>query len=184
MLDLTQTAEPAKLPISIDDAMEHCRVIDNTEAGLLREYIEAATHMCEQWTGRKFITQTWVERFDAFPAGTICLALYPIQSISAVRYTDPDGASQTVSASDYTHRAGRLPNQLTLNTGKHWPTGTDVEVEYIVGAAEAPAAARQAIRLLVGHWYENRESVLVGTISSELPHAVTSLLQSVRVRGV
>ncbi len=33
-----------------------------------------------------------------------------------------------------------------------------------------------AILLLIGHWYLNRESVVVGSISSELPMAVESLI--------
>ena len=35
---------------------------------------------------------------------------------------------------------------------------------------------KQAILLLVGHWYANRESVVVGTISAEVPMGVPALL--------
>lgn len=34
----------------------------------------------------------------------------------------------------------------------------------------------QAILLLVGHWYANREAVVTGTISTEVPLAVDRLL--------
>ncbi|RTR01943.1 head-tail connector protein [Halomonas nitroreducens] len=33
-----------------------------------------------------------------------------------------------------------------------------------------------AMLLLVGHWYENRESVVLGTIASDLPMAVDALI--------
>ncbi|WP_312378837.1 head-tail connector protein [Pseudomonas oryzihabitans] len=34
----------------------------------------------------------------------------------------------------------------------------------------------QAILLLVGHWYANREAVVIGTIASDVPLAVERLL--------
>lgn len=34
-----------------------------------------------------------------------------------------------------------------------------------------------AMLLVIGHWYANRESVVVGTITSELPMAVDSLVK-------
>jgi hypothetical protein len=39
-----------------------------------------------------------------------------------------------------------------------------------------PETIRTAMRLLVGHWYENREATVVGTTAAELPLAVESLL--------
>jgi uncharacterized phage protein (predicted DNA packaging) len=35
---------------------------------------------------------------------------------------------------------------------------------------------RQAVLLLVGHWYANREAVVIGTITAEVPLAVDRLL--------
>nr|WP_247741349.1 head-tail connector protein [Luteibacter sp. SG786] len=35
----------------------------------------------------------------------------------------------------------------------------------------------QAVRLLVGHWYSNREAVVVGEVSSQLELGVERLLQ-------
>ena len=37
-----------------------------------------------------------------------------------------------------------------------------------------------AMLLLIGHWYANRESVVLGTITSELPMAVESLISPYR----
>lgn len=45
-------------------------------------------------------------------------------------------------------------------------------------------AIRSAILLMVGHWYENREAVIVGTSASELPLAVERLLHPYRVYRV
>lgn len=37
-----------------------------------------------------------------------------------------------------------------------------------------------AMLLLIGHWYENRESVVVGTIVADLPMAVEALISPYR----
>lgn len=66
----------------------------------------------------------------------------------------------------------------------------DAAVEYvqqhcdrrIVESPEGPEQmaltkdVEQAILLLVGHWYANREAVAVGTIATEMPLAVERLL--------
>ena len=50
-----------------------------------------------------------------------------------------------------------------------------------VGNALHPTKAiQQGILLLVGHWYVNRESVVIGTIATALPKATDSLWQPYR----
>lgn len=41
-----------------------------------------------------------------------------------------------------------------------------------------------AMLLLIAHWYAHREAVVVGTITSEVPMAVASLLQPYRIYGI
>lgn len=41
-------------------------------------------------------------------------------------------------------------------------------------------AVTTAMLLLIGHWYESREAVVIGSISSELPMAVEALLTPYR----
>lgn len=47
---------------------------------------------------------------------------------------------------------------------------------------EIPEPIRQAMKLLCGHWYENREAVTVGVMSRSMEFAVNSLLWSQAVR--
>jgi uncharacterized phiE125 gp8 family phage protein len=44
-----------------------------------------------------------------------------------------------------------------------------------------PPAIKQAILLLVGHWFANRETVVIGTIVAQMPSAVEALLSTYRV---
>jgi uncharacterized phiE125 gp8 family phage protein len=60
-----------------------------------------------------------------------------------------------------------------------------VAVEYTAGygdtAADVPAPLRQAMLLMIGHWYEHREAVITGSISTGLPLAARALLAPYRV---
>ena len=50
-------------------------------------------------------------------------------------------------------------------------------ITYEAGTLELPATVQQAILLLVGHWYDNREAVVVGSVTSvEVGMAVKNLL--------
>jgi len=44
-----------------------------------------------------------------------------------------------------------------------------------------PEKVKSAIKLLVGHWYKNREAVVTGTVPRPLEMAVQSLLSQNRV---
>lgn len=46
-----------------------------------------------------------------------------------------------------------------------------------------PADLRQAILMLVGHYYENREATLVGVSAEEVPYGVQSILDQHRAWG-
>jgi uncharacterized phiE125 gp8 family phage protein len=59
-----------------------------------------------------------------------------------------------------------------------------VTVTYVAGYGPAgddvPAAIRHAMLLLIGHWYEHRESVVVGGNPVQVPLAVQALLRPYR----
>jgi uncharacterized phiE125 gp8 family phage protein len=79
-----------------------------------------------------------------------------------------------------------IPGWLQLQDGESWPTHKTaldaVQVEFTAGygdtADTVPATARQVVKLLLSHWYENREGVLTGTISKPLEFAISSLARS------
>jgi uncharacterized phage protein (predicted DNA packaging) len=43
-----------------------------------------------------------------------------------------------------------------------------------------PADLDQAVKLLVGHWYENRETTLVNLTAQELPYGVADIVRNYR----
>jgi uncharacterized phiE125 gp8 family phage protein len=96
-----------------------------------------------------------------------------------------------------TNSGGALPAGLTANTDYYVRdmSGNDFKLAASAGGAaiditgagtgthflgEVPAALRQAMLLLIGHWYENRESVTFDNVAM-LPQAVDALLAPHRV---
>lgn len=139
------------------------------------------------------MTQTWKATWtETFPK-VIELVLPPIRSIESIVYLDPDGAQQTLDPSDYrvTGLGGWL-TEITPAAGRTWPSTQCVReavtVTFVSGygddADDVPPQLRQAIRFLIGHWYENRSAVERSTFVTsfaEVPLTVQELLRPFRV---
>lgn len=178
---------PTVEPVSLAEAKTHLRVdIDDDDAyisGLIaaaREYLEGATR-------RAFLTQTWRLSLDAWPwpPAQIELPLPPLQAVNSIKYRDSDGTQTTVDSGDYIVDTDSEPGRIVLDYGESWPSETlypanPIQIEFEAGygdaATDVPQYLRQAVLLLVGHWYENREPVVIGTVHKELPLAVDSLI--------
>lgn len=140
--------------------------------------------------GRCLLSQTWRQTVDHCWPPVIGLTLPPIQSVDAVKYIDGDGVQRTLAPSAYrVTGAGSWLTEIAPAYGQTWPTvrwqAETIEVEftsgYGTGADDVPAPILQAIRLLVGHLYQNREAVNVGNITGEIPFGVRSLLAPLKV---
>lgn len=171
---------PAEQPVSLAEAKAHCRVDHTDEDALIGSLIAAATGHLDGASGilgRCMVTQEWALDLDAFPE-TIALPLAPVVTVDAVKYIDGSDALQTLDAAEYVVSNGRIEAAPDAD----WPVTRDrqgaVTVEFTAGygaAEDVPAALKAAMLLMIGHWYANRESVIVGTIASELPMAVQAL---------
>jgi uncharacterized phiE125 gp8 family phage protein len=99
---------------------------------------------------------------------------------------DEDSVLQTWASTKYKvdPAGGEEAARVMLADGEEWPdTDLDpnsVEVEFKAGygtaAANVPDTIKAAMKLLVGHWFENREEVITGTISTDIPMATKALL--------
>jgi uncharacterized phiE125 gp8 family phage protein len=111
----------------------------------------------------------------------------PVVSITSVSYVDEAGATQTLSSS--TQYAARLGDEnravIFPRYDIVWPTvrrqRDAVTVRYQAGYARLPDSLRQAMLLLIGNFYENREEVITGTIATQLPVGIEALLSPYRI---
>ena len=58
------TTEPATEPLTLTEAKEHLRVDGTDEDTLITSIITVARKLCENYTNRAFITQTWTQTED------------------------------------------------------------------------------------------------------------------------
>lgn len=181
---------PQEEPISLDEAKDHIRVIGEDEDLLIQSLITAAREWCEGFQQRAYVAQTRRLTLDRWPRGrTIHLPRPPLQSVTSIVYTDREGAQYTIETESYIVDTDAEPGRIVLAYGASWPSvalrpAAGVEITYVAGygdASDVPQKVKQAMLLLVGHWYEHREAVLTGAMSKEIEFAVHSLLWQDRV---
>lgn len=179
---VNQTIKPVIYPVNIEMVRAHLRVDDSIEDPLLQLYLSAAIQYVEDYTRLALAAATYSETFVSWPSdGMLHLTKIPCVSITSITYVDGDGNTQTLDGSSYiadcASKPGRIKLLKTASLSADHPS--PITVNYVAGYAsqsEIPAAARVLILFLVAHWYANRESVLVGTISKEVEFQTRNLL--------
>lgn len=173
---------PSEEPLTLDLAKKHCRVDGSSQDDLMNENIISARHEVERFTRRRLVSQTVELRLDCF-GSRIEIPTAPVQSITSISYLDASGVEQVVDPSAYRLIRSRELVSIIPQSGNVWPAALcepdSVRVLCVVGygsAADVPAPFVTAMRLLVGHYNEHREGIIVGTSSSELPLGVKDIL--------
>lgn len=184
---LTQTVAPASEPLTTAEAKAHLRIDDSADDGYIGNLITAAREYAESYTRRQFIDATYTWKLDSFPhCDEMELPVSPISSVTSITYTDSAGnTGQTLSSSIYDVDTDSETPRITLDPAENWPSTEAgrahvVTVTFVAGygssASDVPESIRQAMLILIGHWYENREAVVVGSNATRVPMAVESLL--------
>ncbi|MGV8951198.1 MAG: head-tail connector protein [Cypionkella sp.] len=176
---------PAGMPVTLDEAKLHLRVDGDEEDTLITALIAGAVSYLDGWTGvlgGALADQTWRQDFDSF-ACTMRLPIGPVSEIVSITYRTSDGQVSTVADSNFALVTDAIGPRVFWDAGFSAPGDLyeqgAVSVTYQAGYAEAPAALKIAILLMVGHWYTNRETVAEGSFS-ELPFAANVLLAPFR----
>lgn len=157
---LTRITAPTTGVVSLTDAIEHLRISDIGEAGLIEQYIAAASAYFDARDGvlgEALVTQTWRLYMD-LPA-EVTIPITPVQSITTVKFLDATGTEQTFASTNY-----RLSGaEFVLVNGASWPVVQEREeafwIDFVAGygsASAVPGTVRQAALLLIGEMYEAR----------------------------
>ena len=171
-------------PVSLGLMKEHCRIDSGDEDVVLNHYITAAREWFETALNRTIANTTWKAFLPWFP-DVFVLPYPPLLTVSHLKYLDTNNVQQTLSSATYVVATGRTPGEVMLADGELWPESYThpqaIEIQWTAGQTTVPSRITQGILLLAGHWYENRESVLVGVTGSEVPQAVEAIISTARV---
>lgn len=171
-------------PISLETARNHLNLdaydspASHPHDPLILSLITSARETAEKFTGRTLVTKTLELQLDCFPSGfmwstgwmtAIKLPGAPVQQVALLRYKDGSGAE--VALTDYQLDAQQDPPRLLPAPNTCWPETergrvNAVRIRYVAGYTlplESPSYETlpkpivQALLLMVGHWYANRE---------------------------
>lgn len=188
---------PTALPVTVAQAKAHLRIDASDEDDVVERYLRAAIGFVQTKASVVLAPTTLQQRFDYWP-GLVKLARGPVRDVREVAYLDEDGAEQEVAeaswmweptdegadfwlVSDFDRpslqedRRGTV--RITFDAGFDDPNDT--------GSGDDPSLTLpdelvQAVLLMTGHFFENREAVsAVALHTVEL--AVDALIHSTRV---
>ncbi len=167
--------------ISTSDLKDHLRVTSNDEDSLINSYRTAACQFVENYCNTRLTSQSVYFYAQAFGAiGEFQIG--PVISVSAVEYkTSKTGSYIILDSANYYVERARVPALIKFMTAPS--TDGDalapIRVTATCGYATTPEPLVHAVRLLVAHYFENRQAAEVGNIK-EIPLGIKSLLNTYR----
>lgn len=192
----TTRVDASDLPVTLAEAKAYLRVTHSIDDDLIETLLRASVGYCQRATGQALYTATWTATLPDL-IGTIEIPLYPVTEVSSVAYLDEDGVSQTFvnfayettgegvrvfPAASYSWPVVLADRQsavtITLSAGhpRVDPPGQN-DPSYWSG----PDQIRQAILMLVRHYYDTPGAAVVGFEVAEVPLGVDTLLNSERI---
>jgi uncharacterized phiE125 gp8 family phage protein len=177
----TLVTPPASDPVTLEDVKAHLRVFFTDDDTYLEALIKAAVSHLDGYRGilnRCIVSQawkttrcTWCRKIDT---------LFTDTTAAVIKYFDTDGVERTV---DNTNNAAYrvYPDYIRFNNDFVFPalnTDRDDPISIVTthGYDEVPESLVLAIKILVAHWYRNREPVTFGGNPTKIPFSVNALL--------
>jgi uncharacterized phiE125 gp8 family phage protein len=178
---------PASEPLALAEAKLYLRVETDDDDDLIGALIVAARSHIETRTRRALITQTWRFVLDCWPPdGRLPLRLAPLQSVAAARVYDAAGAMHAIDPGTFVvDAAASTIAFVPWAAPAPGRAAAGIEIDVVAGygnaGSDVPETLRQAMRLLIAHWYENRGIAATGQALTTLPATVETLVAPYRV---
>lgn len=171
-------------PVTLAEAKAQCRMVeDDSQDDFLTSLIAPARAYVERYTYYSFVAGERTATFNAW-GDFLEIARRPIASIDSIFYSTTNDPADDAELEDFIAPLGRYP--FRIYPYATFPTlvdGGSITVTYTTGAvastSEEYLIGKRAMLLLIGHWFENRETAVIGQTSAEVDFAVRELLNSI-----
>lgn len=191
-MNLKTTTAISTEPVTLTEVKTHLRIDGSTEDTYLTALITVAREYCETVTRRALTTQTLELILDDFPnCDYIELPKSPVQSVASIKYKNSAGVETTWDTVNYVADVDKMPAVVMpiyatpFPSFVPYPSGA-VRIRYVAGHKSdgviLPTSIKQAMLLLIGHLYENREDTVTKKLEN-IPLGIQSLLANYKIRG-
>lgn len=162
-MDVKVLVEPDTPILSLDKMKEHLTVEHDEDNELIKDFIYSACEYVSSKARASFQNRT-LECTIYEPDAKVRLPYGPVIQMQAVKVLDAAGNEFAAKAI----QQGDVVVNLT-------PGVMSMTITYTAGMDKVPHTVIQAIKMLVAHWYENREATVDYSLQ-QTPFAVEALL--------
>jgi uncharacterized phiE125 gp8 family phage protein len=158
------------------------------DTDLLRALERAAVLTIQHRTGKYWGVEAEIVETRLWRGGPLELQVEPTDGTVAIEYWDGSAWAEADASTYYVSgaflkRADRLAPVTEQELRLTYTGGATVDVGD-PDVWDAPEDIKLAVRLLVAHFYLNRETVVVGVTANEVPFGVDALIRDHRVLAV
>lgn len=184
---LRRISEPSGEPLTLMEAAQHLKLADTQaqadalpDADLIKGLVTASREVVENYTNRLLRQANYELSGDMLP-GSVYIPKSPIVQTILVKYNSTTG-EKTLDNTGYVLEGESEPAKLHINRlHDAAPLANGAKIQFTAGYNEVPESLKAAMKLIIGHLYENREAVVIGASANEVPLASEYLMQPYRV---
>ena len=181
--------------ISTLEAKKHLRVSHTDDDTYILSLIQSATQDVEKYCNLILMRTTVIQYADCWTdVGELYFS--PVENsgaaaITSIKYWDDASTPvlQTWNASNYHFDKFSCPTRIGLQPNADLPGIANrlnaVEITYTIGYSGTdliPKLLKQAILIMVGQWYENRQEAVVGRSVGIIPLTARYIMDKYKIR--
>ncbi len=187
-MHLQVTTAPSTQAVSDAEAIAHAKIDSDAataDSTQITATVLTAIRWVEMYCNRALVTQTVTLELEEWEfVEPFHIPLPPFLAVSSLKMYDEDDSATEVTSAGY-RIVGADPARI-VQKGDGWTIENPVKAAVLVytagygAASTVPEDIKTAIRMVFTDLYQNRETVVIGTITARLP-LITEILAPYRI---